>query len=103
VKLSEKTIQSAIMRRYNREKYRLFRNNVGFDKRTKTRYGLCNGSSDLIGWHTITVTPDMVGTEIAVFMAVEVKAPGKKPTKSQRNFLDQVVKSGGIGIVIDHV
>jgi hypothetical protein len=31
------------------------------------------GMSDLIGWTKIQVTPDMVGKEIAMFTAVEVK------------------------------
>ena len=37
------------------------------------KYGLCNGSSDLIGWTPITITPDMIGKKIAVFTAIEVK------------------------------
>ena len=39
---------------------RLFRNNTGFDSAAKVRYGLCVGSSDLIGWKTITIEPKHV-------------------------------------------
>ena len=59
--------------------------------------GLIVGSSDLIGWKTVTITPDMVGKEVAVFVAVEVKKPkGKNETKEQDTFLKMVSKSGGI-------
>lgn len=61
--------------------------------------GLCEGSSDLIGWTSVEVTQDMVGNSIAVFTAVEVKQPGKRPTDKQANFLHRVREAGGIGFV----
>jgi hypothetical protein len=36
---------------------------------------LCKGSADLIGYRTITITPDMVGQQVAVFTSIEVKTP----------------------------
>lgn len=78
---------------------RLFRNNVG---RLETRdgtwvqYGLAVGSSDLIGWHSVVVTPEMVGTRVAIFTAIETKARGEKPTADQKQFLDTVRDAGGI-------
>lgn len=61
--------------------------------------GLTKGSSDLIGWTTVEITPDMVGQKVAVFTAVEVKAgPKSKRTDEQINFVDQLQKSGGIGL-----
>lgn len=48
-------------------------------------FGLCTGSSDLIGW-----------TEDGKFLAIEVKRPGKNPTPEQANFLDAVLKAGGV-------
>ena len=69
---------------------RVFRNNVGMvkvDDRV-VKYGLCKGSSDLIGW------TDVDG--VAVFTAVEVKTPKGRPTKEQENFIEAVRKSGGI-------
>ena len=44
---------------------RIFRNQVGQlpDPRTgrPVQFGLARGSADLIGWRTVTITPDMVG------------------------------------------
>lgn len=79
---------------------RLFRNNTGFDSAAKVKYGLCVGSSDLIGWKTITIEPKHVGQKIAVFVALEVKTESGRPTKDQLNFIDVVDHSGGhAGIV----
>ena len=78
---------------------RLFRNNVGAlrDQRGQlVTYGLCTGSSDLIGLRRVTVTPDMIGQQLAVFSALEVKLPGRKPTKPQEKFLAMVQNMGGL-------
>src|ERR1051326_8805798 len=61
--------------------------------------GLCAGSSDLIGFHSILVTPEMVGARIAIFCAVEVKSPLGRVSEAQKNFLAHVNQCGGIGIV----
>jgi hypothetical protein len=81
---------------------RLFRNNVGMLKDLQgrpVRFGLHPGSSDLIGWRSVVITPDMVGQRVAIFTALEVKAPGgtHKVTAEQRQFLDIVEAAGGIG------
>lgn len=78
---------------------RLFRNNVGlaFDQcGNAIRYGLCPGSSDLIGWRTRIVRPIDVGTEVAVFTAIEAKSPKGRLTELQTAFLDLVKRSGGL-------
>lgn len=62
--------------------------------------GLCKGSSDLIGWKQIVITPDMVGKTIAIFTALEVKYGSTRTTEEQQNFIDQVNKSGGYGKII---
>jgi hypothetical protein len=93
---------------------RVFRNNVGsawqgkksrrgntviVDNATLVKYGLCVGSSDLIGWIPVTVTPDMVGQKIAVFTAIETKGHKTGITPEQVNFLSQVANGGGIAIL----
>jgi hypothetical protein len=77
---------------------RLWRNNTGAlkDQRGQlVRYGLCPGSSDLIGYRTITITPDMVGQRLAVFAAVEVKDRGRA-TEQQEAFISLVQQAGGL-------
>lgn len=79
------------------------RNNVGVlkDKNGKyIRYGLGNGSSDLIGWHTIRITPDMVGRKVAIFTALEIKAEDGIATKEQENFIAQVKAAGGYAGIV---
>ena len=61
--------------------------------------GLCPGSSDLIGLKAIKITPEMVGTEIAVFVAIEAKLINGRVQENQINFLDMVKKLGGKGII----
>lgn len=60
------------------------------------RAGLCVGSSDLIGWTPITITPEMVGKTVAVFTAVECKAPKGRLTTEQAQFIKVVQQAGGI-------
>jgi hypothetical protein len=78
-----------------RSDLRLFRNQVGQlpDPRTgrPVQFGL-----DLIGWRTITVTPDMVGQRVAVFTSIEVKTPTGRLTPAQSAWLGAVRTSGGI-------
>lgn len=78
----------------------LFRNNSGAYKDERgnfIRYGVGQpGGSDLIGWHTVTITPEMVGQKVALFLAVEVKTPNGRVTDAQQNFVDVVNKHGGI-------
>jgi hypothetical protein len=62
--------------------------------------GLTTGSSDIIGFLTVEVTPEMVGAKVAVFLAPEVKDGTGRPTKDQLNFLDHVRRGGGIADVV---
>ncbi|MEB3319677.1 MAG: VRR-NUC domain-containing protein [Cyanobium sp.] len=79
---------------------RLFRNQTGQLPDPKTgrpvQFGLARGSADLIGWRTVTVTPDMVGTRLAVFTSIEVKTATGRLTPQQRNWLEAVRLAGGI-------
>lgn len=58
--------------------------------------GLCNGSSDLIGWRTVHVTPAHVGQRLAQFVAVEVKSDIGRTTEAQRIFIANVERAGGL-------
>lgn len=58
------------------------------------------GFSDLFGVQKITITQDMVGKEIGVFLAMEIKTKTGKLTDLQRNFLTAVQKNGGKSGVI---
>jgi hypothetical protein len=81
-----------------RDDARLFKNQVGMLKDAngqRVRFGLCRGSSDLIGWQSVTITPAMVGTKVAIFTAIELKTGKSWPTKPQRLFIEAVKKHGG--------
>ncbi len=61
------------------------------------KFGLAPGSSDLIGLHSLLITPQMVGRRVAVFTAIEVKRPkGKKAIEEQRRFIEMASELGGI-------
>lgn len=82
---------------------RLFRNNVGrwrTDDGRWVAYGLCVGSSDVIGWTSVVVTPEMVGRTLAVFTAFECKVGRRVTTTEQGAFLSAVKAQGGIAAVV---
>lgn len=108
----ESAIQSAILLAASRAGGTIFRQNVGMgwtgkatrDSKTgdvlirqgrPLHAGLIKGSSDLIGWMPVTITPDMVGATIAVFTAIEVKQPGGRSTPEQRTFIRNLQSAGG--------
>lgn len=78
---------------------RLWRNNVGKlpdGKGGWVSYGIQNpGGSDLIGFKRVTITPDMVGQQIPIFTAIEVKSEKGKATDAQITFINFIVASGG--------
>lgn len=57
--------------------------------------GLPPGFSDLFGLVPVEITPDMVGQTLAVFAAIEVKAPKGRLSDKQGNFLRAVTNNGG--------
>lgn len=76
----------------------LFRNNVGAfkDKAGRfVRFGLVKGSSDLIGWTRIEITPEMIGQTVAVFTAIECKTAKGRATDKQVYFVERVKRDGG--------
>ena len=83
-----------------RSDLRLFRNETGKlpDPRTGrwVQFGLAKGSSDLIGFKTVKITPEMIGQEVAQFVSIEIKTESGKLTNVQHNWLQKVKSSGGI-------
>lgn len=57
------------------------------------------GGSDLIGWKTVTITPEMVGRKVAIFVALELKSDVGKVRfqPGQSEFLKAVTDAGGLG------
>ena len=104
--LREQELQNQIRLAVSTPHVKIFRNNVGSiegkDGRRVT-FGLCVGSSDLIGWTSKTITADMVGQQVAVFTALEVKTPTGKVSPQQQVFIDVVNKQGGIGAIVRSV
>lgn len=110
--ISEKQIQQDIFKKLgSRFDIRLFRNNVGtawmgdvtrmadgsilIRNPRRVVFGLHKGSSDLIGWHQVTITPEMVGKKIARFVALEVKTRRGTMGPMQKNFVEVVKAHGG--------
>jgi len=96
---SEQSIQQHIRLTCSTGATRLFRNNTGTLRDQHGRpvsFGLCKGSADLIGWRTVTITPDMVGQQVAVFTSIEVKTPTGRVKPEQQQWLDAVQAAGGI-------
>lgn len=53
------------------------------------------GASDLIGFTPIVITPEMVGSKIAVFTAIEVKTDTGTVSDDQERFIRVVNENGG--------
>ena len=99
---SEHEIQQHIRLACGRGTVRLWRNNTGalVDQQGRfVRFGLCKGSSDLIGLRSLEVTPEMVGQRLAQFVALEVKTVSGTVSTEQRAFLQLVQQLGGLGAV----
>ena len=57
-----------------------------------------NGSADVLGWKRITITPAMVGKEIAVFVSIETKGGDTATRENQLKWCDLVQNEGGIAL-----
>jgi hypothetical protein len=120
--MKEKDIQNDIRLMVSKlmQNVKLFRNNVGqgfcgvvveevgkvrlvLTRFFRIKFGLCNGSSDLIGWTSTVITPEMVGEKVAVFTSIEVKQPKKQSTEEQIHWLFAVRDAGGIAARVDSV
>ena len=116
--MTERDTQDAILLALSTGDVRLFRQNVGQGWAGHVRQGpgtfplgrhdvmirdarplhagLCVGSSDLIGWRSVVITPDMVGQRVAIFAAVEVKSARGRVSAEQGRFIEAVLAAGGI-------
>lgn len=61
------------------------------------------GIPDRIGCVPVTITPEMVGKQIGVFVAIECKAPGKlrTVTANQQRNLDGIRDAKGVALALD--
>lgn len=88
--MQEADIQRDVMKELSNLGAIVWRNNTGMlrdQNGTPVRFGLCVGSSDIIGiWK-------------GKFLAVEVKTPRGKVTDAQLNFIEAVNRAGGIAFV----
>lgn len=97
--VSEQEIQQQIRLQLSRGPVRLWRNNTGalLDQRGQmVTYGLCKGSSDLIGLRQVVIGPEHLGQTLAVFSAIEVKGPRGRATPEQLAFIAAVQRLGGL-------
>lgn len=109
--MNEAQLQAEIMLRVGSlHGVRLFRNSVGegwvgrtirhdgnrllLENPRRVTFGWCPGSSDLLGYRSREVTPDMVGQTVAQLVAIEVKGPRGRPTIEQTRFLEVVRRHG---------
>lgn len=100
--MTETPLLRQLMLHFSTSGVRLFRNNVGMLKDAHggyVRYGLCVGSSDLIGWTPVIITQEMVGKPVAVFTAIECKVGQRDTTTQQARFLAVVKQAGGLAVV----
>jgi hypothetical protein len=96
--VSEQEIQQQIRLQLGRGPVRLWRNNTGalLNRRGQmVTYGLCVGSSDLIGLRQVVIGPEHLGQTLAVFSAIEVKG-ARDPTAEQLAFIAAVQNLGGL-------
>lgn len=110
---SEERVQQQIRLAVSSAGFDMWRNNVGACQDATgrvIRYGLMNDSkqlnerfksSDLVGIRPVLITPDMVGSVIGVFVALECKASDwkyratDKHSVAQQRFIELVRAAGG--------
>jgi hypothetical protein len=112
--MKESEFQKRVMLELSANGDTVFRNHVGmgvFGKIDRNPHGvyvhqgrvlqcgLHQGSGDLIGWRPVTVTQDMVGKTVAVFLSVEVKTANGRLRPEQKAWMEAVNKAGGIAVI----
>jgi hypothetical protein len=122
-KMKENPIQKRILLHCGHGNTRLFRQNVGKSWIGDSQYfhhdGLqwinegdvivrkarrfnagFEGLLDLGGWHTVVVTPEMIGRKLAIYTALEVKTKTGRLRAAQKKFIDLVRAAGGLAGVV---
>jgi hypothetical protein len=110
--VTETSIVKQIQLDHSTDDVRLFRNNIGecwqgkayrradgsviIVQPYRVTYGLCVGSGDLVGFKSVTVTPEMVGQRIAVFASIEVKDTRGRKSYQQEAWLEMCAAFGAI-------
>lgn len=118
--MSEQELQQRALIQLSRGPVRLFRNNVALGwvgqshvirqcctlqlhpgdvvirKGRPLHAGLAPGSGDAVGWRTVTITPEMVGQQVAVFASIEFKAPRGRVSTEQQAWDATVRAAGGL-------
>lgn len=109
---SEADLQQKI-RLLSRGPVRLFRFQCGHFELADGRHITVGvpGMSDLQGWKSVLVTPELaqhlVGRRVAIYCALEIKAPGHRTKKDrlekQLAFIETVKQHGGIAGMCESV
>ncbi|HAV7961484.1 TPA: hypothetical protein JK846_003598 [Escherichia coli] len=70
---------------------------------TNPRGEIVTGVSDLNGWTTVEITPEMVGQKIAVYTSIETKrTKGGRTSSDQVDWIQKVTEAGGIAFVANN-
>ena len=112
---TESNIYTRCVKRLSELGARVLRNNVGtawagrsyrdksgavvIPQARHVRFGLAVGSGDGIGWHSIEITPEMVGRRVAVFVSLETKTATGRASQEQKDWFKAVHDAGGIAII----
>lgn len=100
--MRENELQDQIRKAIAAPNVRIFRNQTGvfksFDGKRTVKVGTV-GASDLIGFISRTITPEMVNTKIAQYVALEVKTQTGVASKEQKAFIEMVKNHGGISCI----
>lgn len=111
--MAESDLHRRLMKAASKAGARLFRNNVAMAwvgervqgghgstvvlKNARVLHaGLGTGSSDLIGFVPVTITPEMVGRKVAIFASVEVKTDTGRASDEQLAWIAAVENMGGV-------
>lgn len=70
---------------------------LSLDEKRKVKAGLLiPGASDLVGYKSVIITPDMVGKRIAILTTIEVKTQKGKAFDEQKYFIGKMKEAGAL-------